>query len=156
MLKIELPTLAETLALGNRLGGIARPGDVLTLAGELGAGKTTLVQAIGRGLDIPESCYITSPSYSLLHEYQGRIALFHMDLYRLAGEEEIEELGFEEYFYGEGLTVVEWPDRLGSLIPALRLHIGLSIVSPESRLAEIICHGQDWKKRLADIAKESK
>ena len=90
-----LPDLAATEALGLFIGRRAAAGDVLTLEGDLGCGKTTLTQAIGRGLEVPADQYITSPTFALLHEYGGRLPLYHMDLYRLAGEEEIEELGFD-------------------------------------------------------------
>lgn len=148
---IELLSLEHTETLGNVLGRIAEPGDVITLAGSLGAGKTALTQAIGRGLGIDPRIYITSPTFSLLHEYKGRIPLYHMDLYRLGSEGEIESLGFSEYFYGDGLTVIEWPERLGSLMPAERLHIDLVISGESSRTANLTGHGKFWQKKVADI-----
>lgn len=146
---VTLPTLDATNTFGRHLGEHARPGDIVTLSGELGAGKTALTQAIGQGLGIPENCYITSPTFSLLHEYQGRIPLYHLDLYRLSGEEEIEELGIREILYGGGLCVIEWPDRFGSLVPAERLEVQLLILTPESRQLKLTAHGSRWKKRLA-------
>ena len=151
MRSIELSTLQLTESLGTVLGKIAEPGDIITLAGTLGAGKTALTQFIGRGLGIDPRIYITSPTFSLLHEYQGRIPLYHMDLYRLGSEEEIESLGFPEYFYGYGLTVIEWPERLGSLMPAERLHIELVISGEISRTAHLDAHGELWQKKVADI-----
>ena len=138
MHSIELSTLQRTESLGTVLGKIAEPGDIITLAGTLGAGKTALTQFIGRGLGIDPRIYITSPTFSLLHEYQGRIPLYHMDLYRLGSEEEIESLGFPEYFYGHGLTVIEWPERLGSLMPAERLHVELVISGENSRTGNAV------------------
>ena len=151
MHSIELSTLQRTESLGTVLGKIAEPGDIITLAGTLGAGKTALTQFIGRGLGIDPRIYITSPTFSLLHEYQGRIPLYHMDLYRLGYEEEIESLGFPEYFYGHGLTVIEWPERLGSLMPAERLHVELVISGENSRTAHLDAHGELWQKKVADI-----
>ena len=151
MHSIELSTLQRTESLGTVLGKIAEPGDIITLAGTLGAGKTALTQFIGRGLGIDPRIYITSPTFSLLHEYQGRIPLYHMDLYRLGSEEEIESLGFPEYFYGHGLTVIEWPERLGSLMPAERLHVELVISGENSRTARLNAHGELWQKKVADI-----
>ena len=151
MHSIELSTLQRTESLGTVLGKIAEPGDIITLAGTLGAGKTALTQFIGRGLGIDPRIYITSPTFSLLHEYQGRIPLYHMDLYRLGSEEEIESLGFPEYFYGHGLTVIEWPERLGSLMPAERLHVELVISGENSRTAHLDAHGELWQKKVADI-----
>lgn len=139
--RLTLAGLAQTQAFGRQLGRLARPGDIILLTGDLGAGKTTLTQAIGTGLEVPDHCYITSPTFSLLHEYPGRIPLYHMDLYRLAGEEEIEELGFEEYIYGHGLTVIEWPERLGDLTPRDYLEIQLASPSPETRELTLIAHG---------------
>jgi tRNA threonylcarbamoyladenosine biosynthesis protein TsaE len=145
---ISLPNLRTTCALGRYLGKTARPGEVITLAGSLGAGKTTLTQAIGQGLQVPESCYITSPTFSLLHEYPGRLPLYHLDLYRLHDEMEIEDLGLLEYLYGTGLTVIEWPDRLGSLMPEKRLHIELYLLSETVRRAEITAHGGAGQEKI--------
>ena len=151
MHSIELSTLESTEILGTVLGKIAEPGDVITLGGTLGAGKTALAQAIGRGLGIDPRIYITSPTFSLLHEYEGRIPFYHLDLYRIGSEEEIESLGFPEYFYGRGLTVIEWPERLGTLMPAERLHIELVISGADSRTAHLNPHGELWQKKLADM-----
>ncbi len=141
---IHLPTLKDSLRFGRKLGRLAKAGEVITLIGELGAGKTTLTQAIGQGLEVPESCYITSPTFSLLHEYPGRIPLYHMDLYRLADPEELEYLGFEEYIYGEGLTVIEWPDRLGDSLPDTRLEVQLEFSGHDARKATLAAFGSSW------------
>jgi tRNA threonylcarbamoyladenosine biosynthesis protein TsaE len=151
MYLLELGSLERTEVLGKILGSAAEPGDVITLEGLLGAGKTTLTQAIARGLEVDPRLYVTSPTYSLLHEYQGRIPLYHMDLYRLAGEEEIESLGFVEYFSGNGLTVIEWPERLGTLVPSERLHVELVMAGETSRSARLTGYGSRWQKKVADI-----
>lgn len=151
MFSLELLSLEQTAALGKILGGIVRAGDVITLEGPLGAGKTALTQAIARGLGVDPRLYVTSPTFSLLHEYQGRIPLYHMDLYRLAGEDEIESLGLPEYFYGSGLTVIEWPERLGILMPPERLHVVLVISGENSRTANLTGHGSRWQKKVAEI-----
>jgi tRNA threonylcarbamoyladenosine biosynthesis protein TsaE len=132
MYSIELLTLKNTEILGTVLGKIAEPGDVITLAGNLGAGKTALTQAIGRGLEVDPRIYITSPTFSLLHEYKGRIPLYHLDLYRLGSEEEIESLGFSEYFYAS-------------------VHIELVISGEVSRTAHLYPHGKLWQKKVADL-----
>ena len=151
MYSLELTTIEKTLAFGEFLGKVAEPADIITLEGPLGAGKTALTQAIGRGLGIDPKIYITSPTFSLLQEYQGRLPLYHMDLYRLSSEEDIENLGFSEYFYGDGLTVIEWPERLGTLMPLERLHIQLIITGETSRNAQLTFHGPEWQKKVADI-----
>ncbi|OGQ86811.1 MAG: tRNA (adenosine(37)-N6)-threonylcarbamoyltransferase complex ATPase subunit type 1 TsaE [Deltaproteobacteria bacterium RIFOXYD12_FULL_56_24] len=150
-LTIFLPDPDATLTLGRYLGETARPGEIITLAGSLGVGKTTLTQAIGQGLQVPQSYYITSPTFSLLHEYPGRLPLYHLDLYRLNEETEIEEAGLLEYLYGAGLSVIEWPDRLGSLMPDERLHIELKRLDETVRLAEITAHGGAWRKKIAAL-----
>ncbi len=139
--RFTLADLEQTMAFGYHIGTVAQAGDIILLTGDLGAGKTTLTQAIGKGLQVAPSCYITSPTFSLLHEYPGRIPLYHMDLYRLANEEEIEELGFDEYIYGQGLTVIEWPERLGDLTPSDYLEIELITPTPETRQITITAHG---------------
>jgi len=151
MHSIELSSQQHTKNLGDVLGRIVQPGDIITLTGSLGAGKTALTQAIGHGLGVDPRIYITSPTFSLLHEYKGRIPLYHMDLYRLGSESEIESLGLPEYFCGDGLTVIEWPERLGSLMPDERLHIDLVISGESSRIAKLTPHGEYWQKKVADI-----
>jgi tRNA threonylcarbamoyladenosine biosynthesis protein TsaE len=148
---IELASLEKTETFGRILGRIVAPGDVITLHGPLGAGKTALTQAIARGLGVDPRIYVTSPTFSLLHEYQGRIPLYHMDLYRLAGEDDIESLGFTEYFSGNGVTVIEWPERLGHLMPTERLEIELRISDKTSRIANLTGYGDDWQKKVAEI-----
>ena len=148
---VKLASLAETERLGRFLGEIAEPGDVIILNGPLGAGKTTMTQFIGTGLEVPVECYITSPTFSLMHEYPGRLTIYHMDLYRLSSEEEIEDLGFVEYIYGQGLTIIEWPDRLGEMLPDEHLDINLAMVGEDCRTAVISAHGKKWQERLAAI-----
>jgi len=151
--KIDAPTLNDTKRTGLLLGTSAEAGDVITLRGPLGAGKTTLTQFIGEGLEVPVGCYITSPTFSLMHEYPGRLPLYHMDLYRLGDEEEVEELGFLEYIYGDGLTVIEWSERLGSLMPAERLAIHLEFNGENSRTITLSVIGQQWADRAGKLQK---
>jgi tRNA threonylcarbamoyladenosine biosynthesis protein TsaE len=107
MPSLELSSLERTETFGRILGEIVEPGNIITLEGPLGAGKTALTQAIARGMGVDPHIYVTSPTFSLLHEYQGRIPLYHMDLYRLSGEDEIESRGFAEYFLSNGLKGLE-------------------------------------------------
>jgi tRNA threonylcarbamoyladenosine biosynthesis protein TsaE len=99
----------QTYRIGALLGGLLRPGDVVLLEGPLGAGKTALTQGIGAGLGVRET--INSPTFTLLKEYTGRLPLFHFDLYRIEDPEELFALGFEDYFGGNGVCVVEWAER---------------------------------------------
>lgn len=148
MIRIALPDLAATAELGRRLGQLARSGDVILLHGGLGAGKTTLTQALAAGIGLPPEQHVSSPSFALLHEYSGgRLRLFHLDLWRLAGEDDVEAAGLLEYIGGPGLTVIEWPERLGSLRPAARLDVFLEAVSEQER----VCSLEGWGERAEEL-----
>lgn len=114
----------ETEALGERIGRGAAPGMVIALIGDLGTGKTTLTKSIARGLGVTET--VTSPTFNIIREYRsGRLPLYHFDVYRIADPDEMFELGYEEYFYGDGICVVEWADIIEELLPedAVIIHI---------------------------------
>ncbi len=145
---IILESLEETHNFGFRLGQLASAGDVICLDGDLGAGKTALTQSIARGLEVPGSCYVTSPSFAILHEYPGRIPLYHMDFYRLSDCSEILDLGFEEYFYGPGLTVIEWSKRALEILPTDRLTLHLHIES-EFRRKVACTFNERWHENMA-------
>src|SRR5262245_23471113 len=108
-LMLTSASLERTHALGRALGELAQAGDVILLEGELGAGKTAFTQGIGLGLGVDAT--INSPTFTILKEYEGRLPLYHFDLYRLDEPDELYELGFEDYFRGEGVCVVEWAER---------------------------------------------
>jgi tRNA threonylcarbamoyladenosine biosynthesis protein TsaE len=105
----------DTFALGKKLGRRLKPGDVVALEGGLGAGKTVLVQGLAEGLGTDPGIPVTSPSYTLVHEYPGPVPLFHLDFYRLSRRESVLELGVEEYFDGGGVSVVEWAEKFAEL-----------------------------------------
>ena len=132
-----------TEGLGHRLASLFQAGDVIALYGELGAGKTCLVRGLAEGLGA-EKALVSSPSFSLINEYPGALPLFHMDCYRLGLEEEIQELGLEEYFDGPGVSIIEWAERIRNL-PEERLEISISILDEFRRLIKIRAYG-----RLAD------
>ena len=144
-----LNTLAETEAFGNRLGELAVAGDVICLDGDLGAGKTALTQAIARGLGVPVDCYVTSPSFSILHEYHGRLPLYHFDFYRLGGSNDVEDLGFEEFFYLSGCTVIEWSTRSADILPTHRLSLDLAITAAAARRVQCRFDEERWQHRLS-------
>ncbi len=102
----------DTLRLGEMLGQSLVPGDIVLLFGDLGAGKTTFTQGVCQGLGLPENEYVRSPSFTLINEYRGRCPIFHVDLYRLETARDIEQLGLEEVLFGNGITIVEWAERL--------------------------------------------
>ncbi len=99
------------------LGSLCRAGDIVCLEGELGAGKTTLTQALARGAGIDDQEYVSSPTFAYMNEYKGIIPLYHMDFYRLESSDDVLELGLDEYFYRSGITVIEWPERATEAIP---------------------------------------
>ena len=129
-----------------------KSGDVLLLYGPLGAGKTTLTQALARGLEVGEEQYVSSPSFALLHEYEGRLPIAHMDLYRLADEDDIEASGLAEYLEYDGVSIIEWPERLGDLMPESRLELVLEPIDAEIRHIGLRAQGEGWEKRLPALA----
>lgn len=113
---IESFSPEETLELGRRMGREARPGDVYTLIGDLGVGKTVFTQGIAEGLEIEES--ICSPTFTIVQVYEdGRMPFYHFDVYRIGDIEEMDEIGYEDYFYGEGLCMIEWANLIEEIIP---------------------------------------
>jgi tRNA threonylcarbamoyladenosine biosynthesis protein TsaE len=117
-------TPEETQAIGEALAAGLKPGDTLLLEGDLGAGKTVFARGVARGLGITEA--ITSPTFTLLHVYRGRLPLYHMDLYRLDGDEAFYQAGLEEYIGGDGVALVEWPDCCPGALPARCLHVAIA------------------------------
>jgi tRNA threonylcarbamoyladenosine biosynthesis protein TsaE len=134
---VDLPDPAATEALGHRLGGLLFPGAVVALVGPLGAGKTFLARAVALGLGVPDGRVVTSPTFVLVQEYQGRLPVYHFDAYRLRGEGEFADLGAQEYFEGDGVCLVEWADRVPGCLPAERLDVELSVTGETSRRARI-------------------
>jgi tRNA threonylcarbamoyladenosine biosynthesis protein TsaE len=126
----------QTQLLGSYLGQLAQKADVFLLTGELGTGKTCLVQGIARGLNVKE--YAFSPSFVILRQYHGRLPLYHIDFYRLDQIEEIADLGLEEYFYGDGVCAVEWADKGLHVVPQDNLLISIHYV-PISQTGRSIC-----------------
>ncbi len=126
----------QTKLLGSYLGELARNADVFLLVGELGAGKTCLVQGIARGLAVKE--HALSPSFVILREYHGRLTLYHIDLYRLERISEVADLGLEDYLGGDGVCVVEWADRGLQIVPHDSMHISLHYI-PGSQTRRSIC-----------------
>lgn len=149
MVKIRLKGLKETEEFGKKLGSILKGGDVLSLSGDLGAGKTTLTKSIGIGLGVED--YITSPTFTLINEYQGRVPLYHFDVYRLEGKEDLLDLGYEDYFYSNGVTIVEWGDRIEDILPEDRVNIEIEETDQEDERI-ITISGQG--KRYNEIVKE--
>jgi tRNA threonylcarbamoyladenosine biosynthesis protein TsaE len=126
----------ETKQFGRSLAGKLRAGSVIALTGSLGSGKTVLVQGICSGLGVERA--VTSPSFVIINEYPGRLHnspvwVYHFDLYRLENAEELLKLGYEEYFYGKGITLIEWAEKIGPFLPEKRWEIHLKILSENDR-----------------------
>ena len=143
---------AQTRRFGARLGELLQGGDVLCLAGELGAGKTCFAQGIGRGLGIEGP--ITSPSFTLINEYrqeQARLPFYHVDLYRLGEAKETLTLGLDEYFYGEGVCAVEWANRAPEALPAEHLWIELRYIDETRRALLMKAVGNRYEELLREF-----
>lgn len=150
-MEIKLNGLKDTEEFGIRLGKLLKPGDIVCLNGDLGAGKTTMTQSIGVGLDIDE--YITSPTFALINLYKGRMVVYHFDVYRLENVDELYDLGFDEYFYGNGVCIIEWAEKIEKLIPVDRIVID---IKKNTHLDDRILHISGHGNRYEEIIKELK
>jgi tRNA threonylcarbamoyladenosine biosynthesis protein TsaE len=140
----------QTEALGERLAACLRVGDVLALYGDLGSGKTTLVRGIARGLGSADP--VSSPTFVLLHLYEGRLPLYHFDAWRLAGPQDLAAIGAEDYLEGDGVAVVEWSERAQGLLPAERLEIHLERgADPDQRRLRLVGLGRRGAELLEDL-----
>ena len=124
--------------LAKSFGRLAEAGDVICLTGDLGAGKTTFTKAFARGMGIEE--HITSPTFTIIQEYPGKIPLYHFDVYRIDDPLELEEIGYEEYFFGNGVTIIEWADMIKDLLPLEAMWIEIRTLDPLTR--DVIIHGR--------------
>lgn len=147
MYKKEVITYSpeETLELGVKLGSLLRPGNVITLEGELGAGKTTLTKGIAKGIGVDDN--IKSPTFTIVKEYKGKYPFYHMDVYRL--EDSDEDIGFLEYFHGDGITVVEWASFITDYLPDETLDIKIDYGEDESRVIKFTANS-DYYKEIVD------
>lgn len=150
----DLPDEAATAALAARVAMLARPGDVIALRGDLGVGKTCFARAFIRACgDTTQE--VPSPTFTLLQIYEGgAAAIWHFDLYRIAAPDEAWELGIEEAFAG-GISLIEWPERLGPLLPDRRLEIFLVFGPPPRARRAIFTGSAEWRERLAEIAADA-
>lgn len=140
----------ETAAVGRWLGQRLEKGDFVALVGDLGAGKTHLSQGILAGLGVPHTG--GSPTFTLLWEYEGRCPVYHWDVYRLQSPEELDDLGYEEYFYGDGVNIVEWADRVAQLWPDERLVINLAYGAGDDERILTMAGSPRYTKLLEDFS----
>ncbi|MDP2044319.1 MAG: tRNA (adenosine(37)-N6)-threonylcarbamoyltransferase complex ATPase subunit type 1 TsaE [Candidatus Omnitrophota bacterium] len=143
-------SVSQTLSIGKHIARKLCGGEIILLSGSLGAGKTVLAKGIAQGLGISKN-EVISPSFVLLRLHKGKHLLHHFDLYRLKAPQDILNLGYEEYFYSDGITIIEWPERLKFLLPKEFLKIKLSNKSRNQRMLEFIAKGPRYKQLLKRI-----
>lgn len=150
MMQIKLNGLEETKDFGIKLGELLNSGDILCLNGDLGAGKTTLTKSIGVGLGVTD--YITSPTFALINEYEGRIPVYHFDVYRLANVEDLYDLGFDDYFYGKGVCIIEWAGKIEKLLPKERIVLDIEkCENLDSRVINITGYGNSYSRVIKEL-----
>jgi tRNA threonylcarbamoyladenosine biosynthesis protein TsaE len=150
-MKVVTRSVEETRALGAELGrDVLVAGDVVVLSGELGTGKTALAQGIGRGLDVVG--HVVSPTFTLVREYEGRVRLCHVDIYRLEKMQELHELGIEEQME-DSVTLIEWGEVAATALPSDRLEVRLTAgAGPDERIIELVLLGESWRRRSRRLA----
>lgn len=148
-MKYELITKneAETIEIAKKITANLVAGNVITLEGDLGAGKTTFTKGIGQALGVKRA--ITSPTFTIVKEYQGKLPLYHMDAYRLENSDE--DIGFDEYFYGEGISIIEWPSFIEDYLPSEGLHIKIEFVDEKTRKMTFLPSGEHYERIVKDL-----
>jgi len=147
--RVGSTSAADTVEWGERLGRVARAGDLICLWGELGAGKTQLAKGIARGLGVAD--IVNSPTFVLMAEYAGRLPLFHVDLYRLADASDALAGGVVDDRQEDGLTIVEWPDRLGPVLPAARLDVEIDGTGDEPRTIDVVTRDTRYRRYVEAV-----
>ncbi len=143
--KIDITTHSaqETRQLGRKMGILLKQPLIIALIGDLGSGKTAFVQGLAQGLDVPAGYYITSPTFNLVNEYPGRLALIHVDLYRLETLGDLEDIGLDEMLYDRAVLAVEWADKLADNLADNYLSMQFEIIDDEHRKINLIAYGQN-------------
>jgi len=144
---ITTDTVEATQKVAERLAELLHPGDLLTLEGELGSGKTAFTKGLAKGLGVTRN--VSSPTFTIVKEYRGRLPLYHMDVYRLENSEE--DIGFSEYFNGEGISVVEWAQFIEDYLPLERLELNIHYLDEFARRLEFKAYGDHYIKILNEL-----
>lgn len=155
MFSMQTASPEQTWKIGQMLGARVRPGDTICLYGDLGAGKTNFAFGIARGLQVKEQ-YVTSPTFTFVNEYEGRIPFYHIDLYRLKEASELENIGFAEYIDSDGVTVIEWAERAEGELPEQCLSVYLSYLSEQSRDLGFLAQGERYELLLEELKQDLK
>lgn len=157
-LDVVCDSAALTQALGRSVGALVQTGLIIALVGELGAGKTAFVQGLAKGLEVADA-YVTSPTFSLVNAYQGRLPLWHADLYRLDGDADVQDIGLADILgAGEGVVAVEWAERLDLNALGPRLEVSFTVTGENSRAIVLRGYGQaasDLLRRVSDFDPQS-
>ena len=130
-------SIEETIGIGRRLAGTLKAGDVVALVGDLGSGKTVLTKGIAKGLGVKNVRYVNSPTFVIIKEYSARLTLYHLDVYRLNDLAVLDAESYEEYFYGDGVAVIEWADKIRKILPKRYTEVRLSVTGDRERRIEI-------------------
>ncbi|MFH1864610.1 MAG: tRNA (adenosine(37)-N6)-threonylcarbamoyltransferase complex ATPase subunit type 1 TsaE [Candidatus Eisenbacteria bacterium] len=151
ILRFRTASPDETRRFGRALGAALAPGGFVGFEGRLGSGKTVAIQgaAVGLGFD----GYVTSPSFVIVNEYEGRVPIRHVDLYRIVDARELEDIGYREIFFGDGVALVEWADRAPELLPPDRLSVRIDVEGPDERAFTVSAHGPGGAELLARLTK---
>ena len=156
-MEILVTDAEETIKLGEIIGKTLTPGSIIALRGGLGAGKTVLVKGIARGLGIEDEP--VSPTFVIMNAYEGAIPLYHFDLYRISGADELMGIGADEFLFGEGVSAVEWAERVGEILPEYTIYIDIKIPEPDNgsdNIREIKIEGKkEWLSSFRSTAEQA-
>lgn len=150
MLQFKTNNAIETEELGRKIADALKGGEVIAMTGDLGAGKTTMTKALAKGLGIEE--YVTSPTFTIVNEYEGRLKLFHFDIYRIADIEEMYDLGFEEYIYGDGVSIIEWSNLIKEILPEDTINIEILASGIDERNITISGRGNKFDNLSKELS----
>jgi tRNA threonylcarbamoyladenosine biosynthesis protein TsaE len=153
-IQITTNSANQTYNLGQKIGSLIHTATVIALSGDLGSGKTTLIQGIARGLEVPEKYYITSPTFTLINQYPGRLPLFHVDLYRIEDPDALDDIGIYDILQENGVIAIEWADKLDAIALSEYIAVDLKFVNTDSRKIKLIAYGlkeNDLLKKLKSV-----
>ncbi|MGL4796855.1 MAG: tRNA (adenosine(37)-N6)-threonylcarbamoyltransferase complex ATPase subunit type 1 TsaE [Paraclostridium sp.] len=150
MVKIYLENEEKTREIGSKLGNLLTPKSVVCLIGDLGAGKTTMTQSLAKSLGVDD--YITSPTFTIVNEYEGRIPLYHFDVYRIGSSEEMYDIGFDEYIDGEGVCIIEWANLIEDILPDEYLYIEMNYIE-NGREMTLNPKGEKYEEIVKELTK---
>ncbi|WP_027703034.1 tRNA (adenosine(37)-N6)-threonylcarbamoyltransferase complex ATPase subunit type 1 TsaE [Metaclostridioides mangenotii] len=150
MYKVYLKDEEETKSFGYKLGEIVEKGSIICLLGDLGAGKTTFTQSLAKGLGVCD--YVTSPTFTIVNEYDGRIPLYHFDVYRIGSSEEMYDIGYDEYINSDGVCIIEWANLIEDIVPEERLTIELKYVE-DGREMILTPKGEEYTRIVEELLK---